>query len=328
MSDQLGLPGLVVPEEYGGTGASLVEAALVMEELGRSLTPSPYFATTAFGVVPILEFATGHQKQQLLPEIAAGSRRVTTALTEPGRSWGADGVAMRGVAAGDGVTLSGTKTYVVDGHTADSVIVVALAPDDATKFGLYLVAGDAPGLTRTKVETLDLTRPMATLEFAGTPAVPLGEPVPWPRISSVLDVAAVLLAAEMVGGMEAALTMSVEYAKVRKQFNRPIGSFQAIKHRAAEMALELDTSRAAVRYASLMAAERDDELALAAPIAKATAAAGFGFTASWNIQIHGGIGFTWEHDAHLYYRRAKSTSLLFGTPTEHWDAVAEQLLSR
>lgn len=325
MSDQLGLPSLLVPEEYGGAGASMVEAALVMEELGRALAPAPYFATTAFGVVPLLEFATEEQKQKLLPDIAAGTHTVTTALTEPGRPWGAEGVAMRAVASGEGVTLSGTKSYVIDGHTADSILVVALSPDDATGFGVYLVAGDAPGLTRVKADTLDLTRPMATLEFAGTPAVPLGEPVQWQRIAAMLDVAGVLLAAEMVGGMEAALTLSVEYAKVRKQFNRPIGSFQAIKHRAAEMALEVDTSRAAVRYASLMAAEGNQELALAAPIAKATAASGFGFTASWNIQIHGGIGFTWEHDAHLYYRKAKADESLLGTVNEYWLELADRI---
>lgn len=325
MSDQLGLPSLLVPEEYGGSGASMVEAALVMEELGRSLAPSPYFGTTAFGVVPILAFATEEQKQKLLPEIAAGSHSVTTALTEPGGEWSAGGVAMRAVAAGDGVTLSGTKSYVIDGHTADSIIVIALPPDDATEFGLYLVAADAPGLTRTKVDSLDLTRPMATLEFAGTPAVALGESVPWQRIASMLDVAGVLLAAEMVGAMEAALTMSVEYAKVRKQFNRPIGSFQAIKHRAAEMALEVDTSRAAVRYASLMAAEGNEELAVAAPIAKATAASGLGFTAAWNIQIHGGIGFTWEHDAHLYYRKAKADESLLGTVNQYWLELADRI---
>lgn len=325
MSQQLGLPSLVVPEEYGGSGATMIEAALVMQELGRGLVPSPYFATTAFGVVPILELAGEDLKQKLLPEVAAGERTMTTALTEPSGVWGPQGVTLRALAAGDRVTLTGTKAYVLDGHTADSILVVALAPGEGTEFGWYLVEGDAPGLTRTKVETLDLTRPMATLELEGTPGVPLGEPVPWSTVAHILDVASVLLAAEMVGGIEAAMTMSVEYAKVRHQFNRPIGSFQAIKHRAAEMAVELDTSRAAMLYAALAAAEGSDELALAAPVAKATAASGFAFTASWNIQIHGGIGFTWEHDAHLYFRRAKADETLLGSVSQYWLELADRV---
>jgi alkylation response protein AidB-like acyl-CoA dehydrogenase len=325
MSQQLGLPSLLVPEEYGGSGATMIEAALAMQELGRGLVPSPYFATTAFGVLPILELGTDTQKAKLLPEIAAGERTVTTALTEPSGVWGPGGVSMRAAAAGDAVTLTGTKAYVIDGHTADSILVVALAPGEGGEFGWYLVDGDAPGLSRAKVETLDLTRPMATLELSGTPGVPLGEPVPWSSIAHILDLASSLLAAEMVGGIEAAMTMSVEYAKVRYQFNRPIGSFQAIKHRAAEMAVELDTSRAAMLYAALVAAEGSDELALAAPVAKATAASGFSFAASWNIQIHGGIGFTWEHDAHLYLRRAKADEALLGSVSQYWLELADRI---
>jgi alkylation response protein AidB-like acyl-CoA dehydrogenase len=325
MSQQLGLPGLLVPEEYGGAGATMIEAALAMQELGRGLVPSPYYATTAFGVVPILEFGTEEQKAKLLPEIASGERTATTALTEPSGLWGPDGVTLRAIAAGDQVTLTGTKAFVIDGHTADSILVVALAPGEGSEFGWYLVDADAPGLTRTKAETLDLSRPMATLGFTGTPATPVGAPVPWGRVAHVLDVAGTLLAAEMVGGIEAAMTMSVEYAKVRHQFNRPIGSFQAIKHRAAEMAVELDTSRAAMLYAAYVASEGSDELALAAPVAKATAASGFAFTAAWNIQIHGGIGFTWEHDAHLYFRRAKADESLLGTVSQYWLELADRV---
>lgn len=321
-SEQAGLPALLVPEEYDGAGATLVEATLAAEELGRGLVPSPYFATTAFGVVPILTFGTEEQKRELLPDIAAGEVTVTTALTEPSGDWGPDGITMAASGSGDSVTLSGTKSFVFDGHTADTIIVVAKAGD---QYGLYLVAGDAAGLTRTKQVTLDLTRPMATLEFDNVSATPLGEPGGWDRISHVLDVASTLLAGEMVGAMEAAMTMAVEYAKVRNQFSRAIGSFQGIKHRLSEMAVEVDTSRAATWYAAYAGSEGQDDFATAALVAKATAAAGFAFTASWTVQVHGGIGFTWDQDAQLYYRKAKSTELLFGSTSDTWLELADRL---
>lgn len=321
-AEQAGLPALLVPEEYDGAGATLVEAMIVMEELGRGIVPSPFFATTAFGVVPILTFGSETQKQELLPSIAEGEVTMTTALTEPSGNWGPDGVEMVATGSGETATLSGTKSFVIDGHTADKIIVVAKSGD---QYGLYLVDGDASGLTRTKQSTLDLTRPMATLEFDNVPATALGEPGSWDRISHVLDVAATLLAAEMVGAMEASMTMAVEYAKVRNQFSRAIGSFQGIKHRLAEMAVEVDTARAATWYAAYVGAEGQDEFPTAALVAKATAAAGFAFTASWTVQVHGGIGFTWDHDAQLYYRKAKSTELLLGSTTDTWLELAERL---
>lgn len=321
-AEQVGLPALLVPEEFDGAGATLVEAMIAMEEIGRGLVPSPFFATTAFGVVPILTFGSEAQKQELLPSVAAGEITMTTALTEPSGNWSPDGVEMAATVSGDTATLSGTKSFVIDGHTADKIIVVAKAGD---QYGLYLVDGDAPGLTRTKQKTLDLTRPMATLEFDKVPATPLGEPGGWDRVSHVIDVAATLLAAEMVGAMEASMIMAVEYAKVRNQFSRAIGSFQGIKHRLSEMAVEVDTARAATWYAAYAGAEGRDDFPTAALVAKATAAAGFAFTASWTVQVHGGIGFTWDHDAQLFYRKAKSTELLLGSTSDTWLQLADRL---
>ena len=321
-AEQAGLPALLVPEEYDGAGATLEEAMIVMEEIGRGIVPSPFFATTAFGVVPILTFASETQKQELLPSVAAGEITLTTALTEPSGNWGPDGVEMAAAGSGETVTLSGTKSFVIDGHTADKIIVVAKTGD---LYGLYIVEGDAAGLTRTKQTTLDLTRPMATLEFDNVSATALGEPGSWDRISHVLDVAATLLAAEMVGAMEASMTMAVEYAKVRNQFSRAIGSFQGIKHRLSEMAVEVDTARAATWYAAYAGTQGQDDFPTAALVAKATAAAGFAFTASWTVQVHGGIGFTWDHDAQLYYRKAKSTELLLGSTTDTWLELADRL---
>lgn len=324
MSEQLGLSGLLVPDQYGGSEATVMEAALVMEELGRGLVPSPFFATVALGVLPILLLGSEEQKKEYLPAIASGRHTVTTAISasEGGR---AGGEPMRASKSGDGVTLNGTKDQVIDGHCADTIIVVASTPNDPGELGLYLVDGAAPGLVRARLETFDLTRPMGTLEFTDVAAVPLGDAVAPATLSHIMDIASTLLAAEMVGGIEATMTMAVEYAKMRHQFNRPIGSFQAIKHRCAEMAIELDTSRAAVLHAAHVASEGVGAVSIAAPLAKATAASGYDFSASWNIQIHGGIGFTWEQDAHLYYRRALADKVLLGSVREHWLQLADRI---
>lgn len=324
MSQQLGLAGLLVPEEYGGAEATMIEAAISMEELGRGVVPAPLFATVALGVVPILMSGSEEHKKDLLPEIAAGNRTATAAINEPGGE-GVRSVAMRAATAGDAVTLTGTKTQVIDGHSADTVLVLALPPGESSQPDLYLVDGAATGLSRTRVETLDMTRPMATLTFDAVPAASLTGVTGALPIQRVLGVAKTLLAAEMVGGIDGAMSMSVEYAKMRHQFNRAIGSFQAVKHRCAEMAIELDTARAVTLYAAHLAAEGSVELAEAAPMALATAASGFDFTASWNIQIHGGIGFTWEHDAHLYYRRAKADQVLLGPVRDQWLELADRI---
>jgi alkylation response protein AidB-like acyl-CoA dehydrogenase len=324
MSDQLGLAGLLVPLQYGGSDASVVEAAIVMEELGRSLAPSPFFATAVLGVTAILLAGHDGQKNELLPLIASGKRTVAVAFTDGDRAGAANSAVMNTSRSGAITTLTGTTTQVIDGHYADIIIVVGAA-DDPARLQLHLMDGGAVGLRRTRVETLDATRPMATLEFDGVSAVPLGDPITRATLSHLIDVANTALAAEMVGGTEAAMTMAVDYAKIRVQFNRPIGSFQSIKHRCAEMAIELDTARAAALYAAYVAAEGSQELALVAPLAKATAASAFDFAASWNIQIHGGIGFTWEHDAHLYYRRAVADKVLFGSMQDQWLQLADRI---
>lgn len=325
MNRELGLAGLLIPEEYGGADATMVEAVIAMEELGRAVVPCPLFSTVALGVVPILMTASPEQKKELLPEIAEGIRTVTTAI----KDWSpADGgaVAMRANADDGGVTLTGTKVQVIDGHSADLLLVLALPPGDSVDPAWYLVAGDAAGMRRERVDTLDITRPMATLTFDAVSAVPLGPPENGNvQTDRVLNMAKVLLAAEMVGGTDGALDMSVTYARLRHQFNRPIGSFQAIKHRCAEAAVELDSARALTLYAAHLATLSSAELAKVAPMALATAASAFGFMASWNIQIHGGIGFTWEHDAHLYFRRAKADRVLLGTESDQWLEVADRI---
>jgi len=323
MSSQLGLPGLHLPEEHGGSGTGLLEPAIVMEETGRALTCSPY-AAGLMASLAVLRHGSAEHQAGLLPGIADGSTLATLAMTEPAHATDSTGVQTTahpamGQPNGSGVTLTGTKTLVELGHCADVLLVSAT---DQGRTRLYVVRGDAPGLTRTRQEALDLTRPVALVQLDATPAVPLGEPG---DLAPLVDLWCVLLAAEMVGGISACLDMAVAYAKDRHQFNRPIGSFQAVKHRCAEMLVALDGARAAAQYAAFVADQASPELSTVAPLAKAEAAEAFTFSAGWTIQVLGGIGFTWEQDAHLYFRRAWADSALLGTPTAQRAVLADRL---
>ena len=220
--------------------------------------------------------------------------------------------------------LEGTKSFVLDGHTANLILV--LAKTSGGSLGLYAVDADAAGLTRTALSTMDQTRKQAKLEFSNTPATLLDtEGEGWKVLGTVLDLAAVGLAAEQVGGAQKVLEMAVDYAKVRVQFGRPIGSFQAIKHKCADMLLEVESAKSAAYYGMWCAAEMNDELASVASLAKAYCSEAYFHATAENIQIHGGIGFTWEHPAHLYFKRAKSSELLFGDPTYHRELLAQRI---
>jgi alkylation response protein AidB-like acyl-CoA dehydrogenase len=332
MGSQLGLQGLAIPEEYGGSGYSYVELIVVLEEMGRALLTAPYFSTVALGANAILHSGDDAAKKELLGGIASGETIATLAMTEDSGRWDAEGItatatpasaAGSGSTGGDGYTIDGHKMFVLDGHTANLIIVAAKTGD---AISLFTVAGDAEGLTRTSLATMDQTRKQARLEFSGTPAKLLGtEGEGWPVLSRVLDLAAVALAAEQVGGAQKCLDMSVDYAKVRVQFGRPIGSFQAIKHKCADMLLEVESAKSAAYYAGWAAAELNDELPTVASLAKAYCSDAYFHAAAENIQIHGGIGFTWEHDAHLYFKRAKSSQLLLGDPTYHRELLAQRI---
>ena len=328
MGAQMGLPGLHIPEEFGGQGYSFVELGIVLEEMGKRLLCAPYFATVALAANAILNAGSDSQKKELLPGIAAGETIATLAFTEPSGQWDADGVAMTYEASGDGFTLSGEKMFVIDGHTADLIVVVARKAGSSGADGLsfFTVAGDASGLTRTALETMDQTRKQAKLEFAGVAADLLGEEgAAGAALSKTLDQAAVLLASEMVGGAQEVLDMSVAYAKERVQFGRPIGSFQAIKHKCADMLLEVESAKSAAYYAAWAAAEDNEELPVVASLAKAYCSDAYFHCAAENIQIHGGIGFTWEHDAHLYFKRAKSAETYLGDATYHRELLAQRI---
>ncbi len=323
MGSQLGLQGLAIPEEYGGSGYTYVELIVVLEEMGRSLLCAPYFSTVALAANAILHSGDDAAKKELLGGIASGETIATVAMTEDNGRWDAEGITATATKSGDGYTIDGHKMFVIDGHTANVIVVAAKTGDNIS---LFTVAGDASGLTRTALATMDQTRKQARLEFSGTPAKLLGtEGEGWTTLSRMLDLAAVALAAEQVGGAQMCLDMSVDYAKVRVQFGRPIGSFQAIKHKCADMLLEVESAKSAAYYAGWAAAELNDELPTVASLAKAYCSDAYFHAAAENIQIHGGIGFTWEHDAHLYFKRAKSSQLLLGDPTYHRELLAQRI---
>ena len=313
MADQLGLQGIAVPARYGGAGYGPVELGIVLEEMGRVLLVAPYFATVALAGQVLATSGDEEAKGRWLPGIADGSLTATLAVAEEAGAWDLGEVAATADPAGDGWVVSGTKLFVVDGDTADLLLVVARA---AGGLGVFGVEHDAPGVDRAKMDTLDLTRDLASVILRDTPAVRIGagqDAAAW--LSEVSDLALAALAAEQIGGAARCLELSVEYAKVREQFGRPIGSFQAIKHKCANMLLEVESGRSAAYHASAAVAEQQPDASIAAALAHAYCSQAFTRAAKECIQIHGGIGYTWEHDAHLYLRRAKSSELFFGPPS-------------
>jgi alkylation response protein AidB-like acyl-CoA dehydrogenase len=320
MATELGLHGLAIPEEYGGAGFSFTELGVVLEEMGRALLCAPFFASVVLAAELLKAIDDEQARKDYLPGIASGDTIATVALTEDDGQWTASSVTARAVRDGGLWRLTGTKTYVPDGLSAGLILVVARAADG---IGVFAVEGSADGLTRQALPTMDQTRKQASLRFAATPARLLsGSADGWAAVGRMLQVAAVGLAAEQAGGAQRALEMAVEYAKLREQFGRPIGSFQAIKHKCASMLVTVESMKSAAYYGLWAVSSGDDELPLVASIAKAFCSDGYTMVATENIQIHGGIGFTWEHPAHLYLKRARSSRVLLGGPDFHRDIVA------
>jgi alkylation response protein AidB-like acyl-CoA dehydrogenase len=338
MADQLGLPGLALPEEYGGDGFSFAELQVVLEEMGRFLVPSPFLPSVVLAAGAIL--ATGDQvaAQAYLPGIASGKTTAALAVAESGGLWSFDqlsasarpvpGDGPGGTGGGSppftgkvggGWLVTGTKQFVLHGATAD-LLIVAAHTDAGPSF--FAVQGDALGLTRTALRTLDLTMPMTTLVLDEAPATLIGAGGgAGPALEAVLDRAMTALAAEQTGAARACLEASAAYARERVQFGRPIGSFQAVKHKCADMLVKVELAQAAATEAARAASGAPDAppLPVAAAVAHAVCSESFMFVAMENIQVHGGIGFTWEHPAHLYFRRAKATQLMFGGPGVYFE---------
>jgi len=324
MAEQLGLQSLIIPEEYGGQGFGYIELVVVLEEMGRALLCAPFFSTVALAANALLHGANEATKQGILPQIASGETIATLAFTEENGRWDKHGITLEATQdSTDQWHLSGSKMFVLDGHTADVILVVADTPQGLS---LFCCQGDSEGLTRTPLSTMDQTRKQAKLDFDNTPLHLAGElGRGWETLELVLDLAAVALAAEQVGGAQLCLETSVEYAKTRIQFGRPIGSFQAIKHKCADMLMEVESAKSAAYYAGWCASELNEELPSVASLAKAYCSEAYFHASAENIQIHGGIGFTWEHPAHLYFKRAKSSELFLGDPAYHRELLAQRI---
>jgi alkylation response protein AidB-like acyl-CoA dehydrogenase len=325
-----GLLGLAVPEEFGGAGCGLAELGVVLEEAGRSLLCAPYLSSVVLATSALLlalqadtDYGVGSAAADLLPALVAGERTAALAYLEGDGDPASQRLGTSASRASGEWRLSGAKTFVLDGHTADDIVVLAQGSEGPT---FFVVTSDAAGFTRTGLTTLDQTRRYADLGFDGVAAVMVGPAGGASKIlTRVQDIAATAIAAEQVGGAGRVLEMAVEYAKIREQFGRPIGSFQAIKHQCADMLLEVESGRSAAYYALWAGDAASPEFPVVASVAKAYCSDAFFHCAAKNIQIHGGIGFTWEHPAHLYLKRAKNSQLLFGAPAHHRELVAQRL---
>jgi alkylation response protein AidB-like acyl-CoA dehydrogenase len=326
MSDDLGLPGITIPEAYGGQGFGFVELCVAMEEMGRALLCAPFLSSAVMASHAILNGASEQAKRDLLPGIASGETRAALAITEPNGQWELGGVQMIASGEGEGVRLNGAKSFVVDGHTADVLIVAARGENAQGSQGLSLfhVAADAKGLTRTLLTTVDPTRKLAKLDFNDVSAQRIGE---GENVGAALERTMaqthIALANEMMGGADRLRESAVDYVNLRVQFGRQVSSFQAIKHKCADMLLEVELAKSAAYTAAESAADESADMLALASLAKAAAADAYMQTAATTIQLHGGIGFTWDNDTHLWFKRAKSSEVLFGDATYHREQLMQ-----
>ncbi len=321
--------GLVYPEAYDGMGLGLVDLVVLMEEMGRAVVPGPFFSAVVLGGLAILEAGSEAQKKEWLPRIAAGDKRVALAWMEPSAQLGPAGVTLAATEKGDRYRLSGTKLFVSDAHTADALVVAARTKAGAGADGVshFLLPRGTAGLQVSLLPTMDQTRKLCEVTCAdvtvGADALLGAANAGWAPLARVLDRATVALCAEMCGGAQKVLDMTVEYAKIRQAFGRPIGSYQGVKHRAADMLVDVENSKSITYYAAWALDEGAPEAALAVSMAKAYVSDAYRRVAAAGIQLHGGIGFTWEHDLHLYFKRAKGSEFTFGDATHHRERVAQ-----
>ena len=330
LNSQLGLAGVRIPEALGGQGFGFSEHCIVLEEMGRALLCAPYFSTTVLGAGAILNAATTLQHEQFLPGIASGKTTATLAAAEDNGRWDAAGVALvatgsgransSGAQAGTIFRLNGHKSFVLDGHTADLIAVLARAPGSTgeSALSMFIVQADAAGLARRPLATMDQTRKLARLEFTNVEAVLLGEEgAAAGSFAQTMIEANICLANEMMGGAARLREDALAYSMMRMQFGRAIASFQSMKHKQADMLLEVELAKSAAYFAAAALDEPDADIAATAALAKASASEAYLQTAIHAIQIHGGIGFTWDQDTQLWFKRAKSSEVLFGDAHHH-----------
>lgn len=307
-----GYTGIIFPEEYGGVGLGKVELILLMEEAGRALLPGPFFSTVALAGVVIDAAASPEKRKKYLAPICRGERRSTVAVLEAAANWDPAAIQIAGASG----KLTGEKRFVPDAAVADFIVVAA-------RDGVFVVDAKASGMKIAPMKGMDLGRKLYTIQFNNTPAEKLGDAA---GLSRAFDISTAALVAEMVGGMQRTLEISVDYAKMRKQFGKPIGMFQAVQHQCADMYLETESSRSAAYYAAWALEENAPDASVAVSIAKMYASDACRTVGNRGIQIHGGMGFTWENDLHLYYRRAKSSETMFGDATFHRERIARQVI--
>jgi alkylation response protein AidB-like acyl-CoA dehydrogenase len=331
IATDLGWPALIIPEQYGGAGLGFVELVALQEELGRALLCAPFFSSVCLATNAILIGGNEEQKDRALPDLASGKALATLAWIGPNGRPGAHAVEATARRDGGDYLLSGLYPSVLDGHTAGSLVVAARTPasDGENGINLFLVSADTSGIERRPLATMDQTRKCAELRLndvrVSSSALLGEEGAGFRPLRRTLELACVALAAEQVGGAQRCLDTAVEYAKTRVQFGRPIGSFQAIKHKCADMLVEVESARSASYWAGWVAAHDPAELPIAAPLAKAYCSEAYFHCAAENIQIHGGIGFTWEHDAHLHFKRARAGEALLGNPSYHRELIAQRI---
>ena len=326
----LGWPGLIIPEEFGGQGGTFLDLTVIAEEAGKALVPGPFSTATTLGGPIFIEGGSDAQKKEFLPKIAAGKFIPTVAVAEASGRWDAGGIELKATRKGSGYSLTGEKFFVPDAHVADAIVVAARTGNGAGEDGITLLCVPAKekGVTVTQLKTVDMTRRMCHVKFDNVAATELigKADVGWPILRRTLEVATAALSTEMVGTAQKALDIAVEYAKTRVQFGKPIGSFQAVKHKCVDMMVAVENARSLTYYACWTVDERVDESVTAVPMAKAYASDMAKNVTSEAIQVHGGIGFTWEHDMHLYHRRALAGEANLGNAPIHREVVARNLL--
>jgi len=325
----LGWTALGIPEEYGGVGTFL-DLTVVLEEAGRALLPGPFFSTMGLAVPALIEAATEAQKKEVLGAIAGGSARATLALTEPSGKWDAGSVTLTAKPSGGAWQLDGVKLFVPDAEAADYMVVAARTRGEGEDgISLFLIKGRPHGMTVTPLKTLDMTRRWTEVRFDGVKldadSVMGTAGKAWPQLKRALEWATAALCAEMIGGAQKVLETSTEYAKTRHQFGKPIGIYQAVSHKLADMLVLSESGRSATYYAAWAVDADAPDRSLAASMAKAYVSDAYRKVAGDGIQVHGGIGFTWEHDIHLYFKRAKSSEVTLGDATYHRELVAQSL---
>jgi alkylation response protein AidB-like acyl-CoA dehydrogenase len=323
--------GILFSEDDGGIGLGVTDLIVLLEEMGRAVMPGPYLATLLGGLA-IREAGSTAQRREYLPRIAEGALKATLAATEPNARWDAAGVTLSARPGREGFALSGTKLFVPDAHLADILVVAARTRDGTTLedgISLFVVPTGAAGITVTPMPSIDETRKLCEVRFDNV-SVPdgalLGElHAGWPALSRVYDTVAVALSAEMCGGAQRVLDMTVEYAKIRETFGKPIGSYQGVKHKCADMLVEVENARSLTYYAAWAVDGNEADAPLAVSMAKSYASDASRKVSNAGIQLHGGIGMTWEHDLHLYMKRAKASEVAFGDATWHRERVARLL---